>query len=188
MKERKMTIAIIVIVAIALIAIAGFVWYTQSQKKHTGELRGRFGSEYDRTVAQRGGRKEAERELDRREERVKRLDIRPLGEAQRQTYAEQWRVVQVRFVDDPSNAVRQADQLVGEVMTARGYPMSAWDQRAADVSVDHPDVVSNYRAGHGIYEQVDAGTANTEDLRQAMVHYRTLFEELLAPEPVGARR
>ncbi|MEO8458476.1 MAG: hypothetical protein ABI559_11785 [Chloroflexota bacterium] len=182
-----MTLAIIIIVAVIAAAVIGYVVYTANQKKHTGELKGRFGPEYDRTVAESGGRKQAEADLAAREKRVEQLRVQPLTETQRQDYTERWRVTQVRFVDDPATSVRDADELVGDVMTARGYPMATWDQRAADVSVDHPQVVANYRAGHDISQAMKAGKATTEQLRQAMVHYRTLFEELLAPEPVGAR-
>jgi hypothetical protein len=184
-----MTIAIIFIVAIAVAAVVGFVIYSQSQsRKRTGSLRDRFGPEYDRTIMQNGtSRRNAERELEARQKRVERLHIKPLGETQRQDYTERWRVIQVHFGDDPTTSVREADQLVGNVMTARGYPMSTWDQRAADVSVDHPLVVSNYRTAHDISTRMNAGRATTEDLRQAMVHYRALFDDLLAPEPVGAR-
>ena len=182
-----MIIPIIIIVAIIAAAIIGYFVYAANRKKHTGELKGRFGPEYDRTVAA-SGRKQAERDLEERQKRVQKLDIRQLGDTQRQDYGERWRVVQVRFVDDPQTSVRDADRLVGNVMTARGYPMATWDQRAADVSVDHPQVVANYRAGHDISQSMEAGKATTEQLRQAMVHYRTLFEELLAPEAVAARR
>jgi hypothetical protein len=180
-----MTLAIIIIVAVIAAAIIGYVLFAANQKKHTGELKGRFGPEYDHTVATSGGRKQAEQDLSARQKRVEKLELRPLGETQRQDYGERWRVVQAHFVDDPATSLRDADQLVGDTMTARGYPMAAWDQRAADVSVDHPQVVDNYRAAHDI-SAMPAGKATTEQLRQAMVHYRTLFEDLLAPEPVGA--
>jgi hypothetical protein len=180
-----MTFAIIIVVAIIAAAIIGYVLFAANQKKHTGELKSRFGPEYDHTVAASGGRKQAEQDLSARTKRVDKLDIRPLGETQRQDYIERWRIIQVRFVDDPATSVRDGDQLVGDTMTARGYPMAAWDQRAADVSVDHAQVVDNYRAAHDI-SAMPAGKATTEQLRQAMVHYRTLFEDLLAPEPVGA--
>lgn len=182
-----MTLAIIIIVAVVAAAIIGYILYTVNQKKHTGELKGRFGPEYDHTIEASGGRKQAEQDLSARQKRVEKLDIRPLGETQRQDYIERWRVIQERFVDDPRASVRDADHLVADTMTARGYPMAAWDQRAADVSVDHPQVVDNYRAGHEISQTMEAGQATTEQLRQAMVHYRTLFEDLLAPELVGAQ-
>src|ERR1700682_6324405 len=156
-----MTFAIIIVVAVIAAAIIGYVLYIANQKKHTGELKGRFGPEYDRTVAASGGRKPAEADLVAREKRVEKLDIQPLGETQRQVYAERWRTIQVRFVDDPVTSVRDADGLVGNAMTARGYPMATWDQRAADVSVDHPEVVANYRAGHDISRAMEAGKATT---------------------------
>lgn len=182
-----MTIEIIIIVAVIAAAIVGYLLYAANRRKHTGELKGRFGPEYDRTVAASGSRKPAEADLVARQKRVEGLDIQPLSETQRLDYVERWRVIQVRFVDDPTASVRDADELVGNVMTARGYPMATWDQRADDVSVDHPQVVANYRAGHDISQAMEAGKATTEQLRQATVHYRTLFDELLAPEAVGAR-
>jgi predicted nucleic acid-binding protein len=182
-----MTLAIIIIVAVIAAAIIGYVVYTTNQKKHTGQLKGRFGPEYDRTIAESNGRKQAEQDLAARQRRVEKLDIQPLGETQRRDYGERWRVTQLRFVDDPTASLRDPDQLVGSVMTARGYPMATWDQRASDVSVDHPEVVANYRSGHEISQAMEAGKATTEQLRQAMVHYLTLFEDLLAPEAVGAR-
>lgn len=182
-----MTLAIIIIVALIAAAIMGYVLLAARRKRHTGELKGQFGTEYDRTVAASGGRKQAEQDLVARQERVDQLQIRPLEETQRRDYVERWHTIQVRFVDDPAASVRDADRLIGDVMTARGYPMATWDQRAADVSVDHPEVVANYRAGHDISRAMEAGEATTEQLRQAMVHYRTLFEELLAPEVVAAR-
>jgi predicted nucleic acid-binding protein len=184
-----MTIAIIIIiVAVIAAGIIGYVLYARNQKKHTGELKGRFGPEYDRAVDDSGGRKQAEQDLTARQKRVEKLNIQPLGETQRQDYVERWGTIQVRFVDDPTTSVRDADGLVASVMKARGYPMATWDQRASDVSVDHPEVVANYRAGHETSQAMEAGKATTEQLRQAMVHYRTLFEDLLAPEPepVGA--
>jgi len=181
-----MTPVIIIIVAVIAASIIGYALYVANQKKHTGDLKGRFGPEYDHTIAASDGRKQAEQDLAARQKRVEKLDIRPLGETQRQDYIERWRVIQARFVDDPLASVRDADHLVGDTMTARGYPMATWDQRAADVSVDHPQVVENYRAGHEISQTMEAGQATTEQLRQAMVHYRTLFEDLLAPELVGA--
>jgi hypothetical protein len=182
-----MTLAIIIIAALIAAAVVGYFVYAGSQKKRTGNLKGRFGPEYDRTVAASSGRKQAEADLAARQKRVEKLHIKPLGENQRQDYLERWRIIQVHFVDDPITSVRDADRLVGNAMTARGYPMATWDQRAADVSVDHPLVVANYRSARDISRLMEAGTATTEQLRQAMVHYRTLFEDLLAPEAVGAR-
>src|ERR1700674_3338531 len=136
-----MTFAIIIIVAAIAAATIGYLLYAANRRKHTGELKGRFGPEYDHTVATSGGRKQAEQDLSARQKRVEKLEIRPLGETQRQDYGERWRVVQAHFVDDPATSLRDADQLVGDTMTARGYPMATWDQRASDVSVDHTRVV-----------------------------------------------
>jgi FtsZ-interacting cell division protein ZipA len=167
-----------VVIAIAIvIIIAGALWSAQQRKRST-DLRRRFGPEYEREVRSHG-RREAEAELESRERRVEALDIRPLSREDRESYSGEWRIVQARFVDDPSGAIREADVLVGEVMRARGYPVGDFEQRAADVSVDHPHVVQNYRAAHDIALRQRGGTGNTEELRKAMVHYRALFEDLL---------
>lgn len=174
-------VAVVVIVAIA----AYFLW----QKRRTDQLKERFGPEYDRTVDEYGDRRKAEPELLARERRVKRFQITSLSDEERGRFADAWRSVQAHFVDDPGAAVAEADELVGRVMQARGYPVTDFEQQAADVSVDHPEVVSNYRAAHDIALQHGRGEADTEDLRQAMVHYRALFEELLeapATQPAEA--
>jgi hypothetical protein len=165
-------IAIVVIVAVALA-----VW-AATRKRRTESLRQQFGPEYDRTVEETD-RREAESELERRRRRREELDIRPLAPGARTRYADEWRAVQARFVDDPPGAVARADELVTQVMRERGYPMDDFDQRAADVSVDHPDVVDDYRSAHDISMRSANDQAETEDLRQAMVHYRALFEQLL---------
>jgi hypothetical protein len=180
-----MTLAIIIIIAlIAVAAIAAF-WYV-SNRNHTRQLRDQFGSEYDYQVARIGDRKKAESELDSRQKRVSRLDIRPLPDSQRREFTDRWRDVQSRFVDDPHTALGEAQTLVDQVMTARGYPVGEFDQRANDVSVDHPQVMAHYRSAYEIASSKDA--TDTEQQRQAMIHYRALFDELLTPEPVGARR
>jgi hypothetical protein len=173
---------VIAIVVIALIAL--LVWYT-SRRRRTEGLRRQFGPEYDRTVEETGRPRDAESELESRRRRRAALDIRPLAPGARARYADEWRAVQARFVDDPSGAVAQADTLVIEVMRERGYPMDDFDQRAADVSVDHPQVVGDYRAAHDISTRSANGRAETEDLRQAMVHYRALFEDLLQEDTGG---
>ena len=129
----------------------------------------------------RGGRREAEAELGSRVERRERLEIRPLSPEARERYMESWRHVQANFVDDPGGAVTSADQLVGSVMRERGYPMDDFERRAEDISVDHPQVVERYRSAHGIARKNAAGQATTEDLRQAIQHYRALFDDLLEP-------
>jgi hypothetical protein len=176
---------LIAVVVLAVIAVAAWsIWH----KRRTEALRQRFGPEYDRTLAQRGKRREAESELDARRRRREELDIRPLSVTSRERYAAGWRTTQGRFVDSPGKAVGEADELVLSVMRERGYPMDTFDQRSADISVDYPQVVENYRAAHGISMANDHGQATTEDLRQAMVHYRALFEELLTgEEPDEAR-
>jgi len=171
----------IVIGVVAVAAIALAVWAAY-RKKRTEQLRRTFGPEYDREV-QMADRRSAESELEERQRRRKELDIRPLHPAARARFQESWRETQARFVDSPSEAVREADELVTRVMAERGYPMDEFEQRAADVSVDHPDVVGNYRAAHAFSMANDRGEAETEDLRQAMVHFRSLFEELLESGP-----
>ncbi|MBA2466766.1 MAG: hypothetical protein H0V46_04090 [Sphingomonas sp.] len=166
---------IIVVVVIVVVAIAAFALL---QKRRTGHLQSRFGPEYERQVDQSGSRTEAEADLAEREKRVKKLDIKPLGESERHAFTDRWSAVQAKFVDDPGRAVDFADALIAEVMTARGYPVKDFDQRVGDVSVDHPLVAQSYHAGHEIAERHQRGEASTEELRQAMIHYRELFEEL----------
>jgi FtsZ-interacting cell division protein ZipA len=168
-----------ILIAIVVIVIIAIAAWTMTRKRRTERLQGRFGPEYDRTVEESDGRRAAERELTERERRRAELDIRPLTPAARDRYVEEWRLVQQRFVDDPSSAIGQADSLVTQVMRDRGYPTDDFEQRAADVSVDHPNVVTNYREAHDISQRNDQGGVSTEHLRQAMVHYRALFEDLL---------
>lgn len=176
-------IAVVVVVLLLLAAILGILF--SIRKRRTARLRAQFGgSEYDRTVRDGGSRRKAEMALDNRAERVEQLHIRPLAAGDRARFVDSWGRVQSRFVDSPGGAVTDADQLLGDVMSTRGYPMSDFEQRAADISVDHPLVLDNYRAAHQSALRQSRGQASTEDLRQAMIHYRTLFDELLAePEP-----
>ena len=169
----------IVVVVIVVLAIGAVVARIGKQKRDSKQLKGRFGPEYDRALEQHGDRKEAEGKLKEREDRREGLDIRPLEPEQQQHFAGEWRNVQARFVDAPQEAVRESDHLVREVMRQRGYPVDNFDQRADDISVDHPHVVENYRSAGAIAERNERGEASTEDLRQATVHYRALFEELL---------
>jgi hypothetical protein len=171
----------IVIVVVVLVVAGAAALVLQRQK--TRQLRAHFGPEYDRSVQSLGDRRRAEAELGRREERVAHLEIRPLSAKDRDQFADAWRTVQAQFVDDPPGAIMGADRLVTEVMRVRGYPVSDFEQRAADISVDHPRVVEHYRAAYAIARRSDRGEASTEDLRQAMVHYRALFENLLETEP-----
>lgn len=170
--------ATILWVLIALVLVALIVWFAVGRRR-SQQLRERFGPEYDRTVRAEGAVRKAEAALEARAKRVDSLHIRPLSTSDATRFDTSWRAVQSRFVDDPKGAVTEADRLVGEVMGARGYPLSDFEQRVADISVDHADVVMNYRAAREIAAQHAAGRATTEDLRQAMVHYRALFRELL---------
>lgn len=169
-----------IIVAIAILAIAGAMAWAMLMRQRSARLRSTFGPEYDRAVDASGGsRRQAESELRARRERREQLDIRPLQPAARERYLIAWKQTQERFVDAPSEAVTEADRLVTDVMRERGYPMENFEQRAADISVDHPHVVKDYRAAHEISVANSGGEAETEDLRRAFVHYRSLFEDLL---------
>lgn len=174
--------------AIAVLLVAGIAIWLLSRKRRTRRLQAQFGSaEYARALNADGGRREAESALEKRSERVKELHIRPLAPADRARFIDSWARVQARFVDGPGGAVTEADQLLGDVMSTRGYPMSDFEQRAADISVDYPLVLDNYRAAHQGALRQSRGQASTEDLRQAMIHYRTLFDELVAEHEVPAR-
>jgi hypothetical protein len=177
-----------VLIAIAAVLVCAAVAWGTLRARRRQNLQERFGSEYDRTVADSPTRREAEAELAEREKRRDELNIKPLEQQSRDRYTGQWKNAQERFVDDPEAAVGDADRLIQEVMRERGYPVEDFDQRAADVSVDHPEVVSNYRAAHGISTANERGKASTEDLRTAMVHYRALFVELLEAEPAETAR
>jgi hypothetical protein len=179
---------LILVVVVAVIGIAG-VAFVLLRKRRSENLRKRFGPEYDRVLKQEGDPRKAEGVLEFREKRREKFKIRPLSAADKSSFAVRWNEVQSRFVDDPRGSVTVADGLVTEVMQARGYPIGEFDQRAADISVDHPVVVENYRSAHEIALRHGAGKASTEDLRQAMVHYRVLFQELLEerqPQRKGA--
>ena len=177
---------ILITVVAVVAAVASIVWLLSKQRKREA-LQGRFGPEYDRTVRERDSRRAAESELQDRERRREELDIRPLAPLARARYADEWGGVQAKFVDDPNTAVLDANGLVLRVMGDRGYPTEEFEQRAADISVDHPGVVENYRAAYRIVVLDGDGRADTEDLRQAMVHYRSLFEELLGEEASESR-
>jgi len=180
-----------VVIALAVVAVLGIALWQGLAQRRTRRLRGRFGQEYERVTASADSRREAEAELSAREERRQQLEIRPLSEAARTRYHERWQIVQAGFVDEPRTAVTQADSLIQQVMEERGYPVEDFDQRAADVSVDHPDVVENYREGHRLADASADGDVTTEDLRRAMRHYRALFEELLdaaSDEPLAREK
>jgi len=176
---------IIVVVAIALL---GFVAWTLLTKRRTDQLQSRFGPEYERTVEQAESRREAESELSARMKHRQELEIQPVSPETADRYALEWQDVQARFVDQPNEAVKDADRLVTRLMQERGYPTEDFEQRVADVSVDHPNVVDNYRGAHTVWVSNEQGKAGTEDLRRAMVRYRSLFEELLERETPETER
>lgn len=176
-----------VLIGVAVvIAVAAYLVYRQ---RRTAALRDHFGDEYDRTVETVGGRSKAEAALQEREERVSRLDIRPLDERERVEFSREWRNVKAVFVDSPVEAVHHADRLLAEIMKARGYPMADFDRRYEDLTVDHGEVARHYRDGHDIVARHGRGQASTEDLRQAMIHFEALFDDLVneVPEDTDAR-
>ncbi len=174
----------VAVIVIAVLIVAAILW---SRRRRSDHLRERFGPEYDRAVEAKGNRAKAEADLAEREKRVEKLDIRPLDSNERRDFIARWEDVQARFVDDPARAVAFADALLGEVMKARGYPVSDFEQRAGDISVDHPGVVEHYRKAHEIALRHERGQASTEDLRQAMIDYRALFDQLVGVEAPAAR-
>jgi FtsZ-interacting cell division protein ZipA len=170
----------IVIAVVAVIVLLAVLW-SLSRARRTSTLQDQFGREYDRTVEHEGSRREAEHELKERQKRHEKLNLRPLSPEARDRYIQAWRVMQSRFVDDPSGAVAEADTLVQHVMRSRGYPVDDFEQRVADISVEHPEVVEKYRTAHGIAQASERNEASTEDLRHSVRHYRALFAELLGP-------
>jgi hypothetical protein len=180
--DTQTTYLLVVIVVMALLAAAAWLRYRHNQSHR---LEQRFGSEYHRMIDQAGDRAKAEAELRSREKRVEKLNIVPLAPAEAQRFHLAWQDLQARFVDSPQGALADADRLVRELMLQRGYPMGDFERRAADISVDHPQVVSNYRAAHEVAMRSRDGQTDTEDLRKGVMHYRALFSELLevAQEP-----
>jgi FtsZ-interacting cell division protein ZipA len=168
----------LIVIAVAAIAVVlAVIW--AMQRRRSAHFKQRFGPEYEQALRRHHDPRAAERELDARERRVAKFELRPLANDDAVRFREAWRQTQTRFVDNPRGAVTDADGLVTEVMRVRGYPIGDFEQRAADISVDHPRVVANYRAARAIAERHARGQASTEDLRQAVVHYRELFAELL---------
>jgi hypothetical protein len=179
-----MTVVAVMIVTVAVIVVL----YVGKRRNSTAERRKKFGPEYDRAVQESGSERKAEAKLVDRQERVDKLNIRDLDAMERERFSRQWESVQSRFVDSPRGALAEADDLVSSLMKIRGYPVSDFDQRAADISVDHPRVVENYRSAHEIALRVGKNGANTQDLRAAMIHYRSLFEELMQPPVIVERK
>jgi hypothetical protein len=180
MNEHLLDPKFIMLAGVVILVIAVLAWlYVQKRRSTTASLRQKFGPEYERAVHQHGSEREAEKKLADRQERVEKLNIRDLDPIEHERFLKRWESVQSRFVDSPKGAVTEADDLVSSLMKTRGYPVSDFDQRAADISVDHPRVVENYRSAHEIALPVGKDAATTEDLRTAMIHYRSLFEELV---------
>ena len=173
------TVVIIAFFATAVIVAIGVAIWLTTRKRRTKELRSKFGPEYNRMARAEGDAARAEEELLKREKRVKKLDIKPLTTQQRNEFADDWEKAQAEFVDDPTAAVAHADALVQEVMKVRGYPVVDFEQRVADVSVDHPAVAQNYRLAHDIAARHEHEDVGMEKLREAMLHYRALFADLL---------
>jgi hypothetical protein len=177
---------LIVLAAVVIVIIAVGAWlYVRKRRNTTTALRKKFGPEYERAVQAHGAGRKAEVKLEDREKRVAKLTIRDLDPTEQERFSKRWESVQSRFVDSPKGAVAEADDLVSSLMKTRGYPVSDFDQRAADISVDHPRVVENYRSAHEIALRAGKDGATTEELRTAMIHYRSLFDELMqAPASV----
>jgi hypothetical protein len=180
---KLIALAVVVIVIIAVLAVL----YVRRRRNTTAALRKKFGPEYDRAVLVHGAGRKAETKLEDREKRMEKLDIRDLDPIEHERFLQRWESVQSRFVDSPKGAVTEADDLVSTLMKARGYPVADFNQRAADISVDHPRAVENYRSAHEIALRVGKDEATTEELRTAMIHYRSLFEELVQV-PVSVER
>jgi hypothetical protein len=176
----------VLIGVVVIVALAAWFLY---RNRRTAALRDHFGDEYDRTLDTAGGKAKAEAALKEREERVAKLDIRPLDERERVEFSREWRDVKAVFVDSPVEAVHHADRLLGTIMTARGYPMADFDRRYEDLTVDHGEVARHYREGHDIVLRHGRGQSTTEDLRQAMIHFEALFDDLVneVPEDTDAR-
>lgn len=174
--DTQTWIILAAVVVLGLVALGAWLFY---QKKQSHKLQERFGPEYGRTVSELGSRTKGESELKAREKRVEGLEILPLAPSEAARFSEAWLALQSRFVDNPKGVVVQAEQLVRELMEKRGYPMGDFERRAGDISVDHPDVVANYRSAQAIAMRDRQGSADTEELRKAVVHYRALFDELL---------
>lgn len=183
---ESQTLTVVILVAVAL--LAGVTVWALMRRQRSEQLKQRFGPEYERTLQTAGTLSEAEKALADRAARVDRFKLRPLSRDQADAFSREWKRVQATFVDDPDRAVGDADNLVTQVMAARGYPIEDFDRRAEDVSVDHPNVVENYRVGRALVLRRKRGEAGTEELRQAVVNYRALFDDLLEVEEVHHAR
>ena len=178
------TTYILIAVVLILVIMGAFLWPLMARRKRSDRLHDQFGSEYDYTVQALGDEKKAQTELEERQTHVKTLDIHPLSDNEHKRYLADWAAVQSKFVDEPGQAIVDADRFIMEVMQLRAYPISDFEQRAADISVSYPSLVSNYRAGRVIAIKNQENQADTEELRQAMIYYRSLFDELLVTDAV----
>jgi len=186
MDTNLAVLAAVAILIIAVLAVLGWL-YMRQRRSTSADLRKKFGPEYDRAVKVHGSARKAEAKLEDREKRVEQLNLRDLDATEHERFTKRWESVQSRFIDSPKGALTEADDLVTSLMKARGYPVSDFDQRAADISVGHPRVMENYRSAHEIAFRVGKDEATTEELRAAMIHYRSLFEEL-AQVPASVER
>jgi len=183
--DNTTLIITVVLVLVVMGLILGAVF---SRRQRTKRFKNNFGEEYDRTVKSAGNEKKAQEELDERQKHVDTMNIRPLSEGERTRYQTEWTAIQAKFVDEPGQATVEADNLIMGVMKARAYPVSDFEQRAADISVNYPSLVSNYRAAREIAIKNEQHSANTEELRSALIHYRSLFDELLKEDTVASER
>ncbi len=179
--DTTLIVIIVVVVVVIIGVILGLIF---SRRNRSKQLQEKFGPEYDHAVETLGSEKKAQTELNERQKHVEALNIRPLSVSEHDRYLAEWTAVQSKFVDEPGQAIVDADRLIMEVMQIRGYPVSDFEQRVADISVKYPALVTNYRGAREIANKNKLGQANTEELRQAMIYYRSLFEELLKIEPV----
>ncbi len=176
------TLVIAIVAAVVLLVIGGYLGVIFARRQRTRRLKDQFGSEYERVFNEVRDQREVEDELEARIDHVKSLDIRELSDDETERYTREWRATQARFVDQPVVALQEADELIKEVMSAKGYPVENFEQRAADISVDYPDLVTNYRGMRDIAARSEQAEVSTEQIRQAMVHSRALFEELVGTD------
>jgi hypothetical protein len=179
---------LVIAVVLVLVVLGAILALIFARRQRSKRFQNKYGTEYDRTVQNAGNEKKAQAELNERQKHVDTLNIRPLSVSERERYQAEWTGIQAKFVDQPGQATVEADHLITEVMKVRAYPVSAFDQRAADISVKYPALVSNYRAAREIAIKNEQHSANTEELRQALIYYRSLFDELLKDETVVPER
>jgi hypothetical protein len=187
-RRFSMNATYVIIAVVAIVVVMGLIMGPGfARRQHSKQLQGKFGAEYDHTLEVEGGEKKAHAELDKRQKHVDQLNIRSLSAKERDRYTADWSSVQSKFVDEPGQAIVNADRLIMEVMQVRAYPLSDFEQRAADVSVSYPALVGNYRAAKAIALKNEKGQASTEELRQALIYYRSLFDELLETNTANAK-